>query len=627
MKLPELSELSVSRDTADVFGGYNHNLRIGDGEFYDMKNLTSQYYPVLSPRKPRGVYCVTETEPLGMIEKDALCYVTQADGHLYFHMNGHKNDLGATAVKDGTERTLVSMGAYVIVMPDKKYFNTKDSTDKGDIEAAYPPTAGTPESAYTTFTLCRADGESYTIDISSSDEPKGTEENPLKNGFTWLDTSQSPPSLKVYSEKSGLWSAAASTFIKITSYLIDESFSQYDGVTISGVDSGSKALDEALNGKTHVIYACGKAPETEEENGMGWIVVAGITEEPAYTQEGWITVKRQMPETDFIIESNNRLWGCRYGLNSEGRVVNEIYASKLGDFKNWSCFMGISTDSYYASLGTDGQFTGAAAYLGYPTFFKENCMHTVYGSFPAEYQIQDTACRGVQKGSEKSLAMVNEVLYYKSRTGICAYSGSLPAEISAALGEKAYSDAVGCAYKGKYYIAMKDVSDGQSVLFVYDTEKGLWHKEEGMPVRQFCPAYPAELNGGQQTALPRKDEIYYTDGTKRIKTLLGSGTPDEDRVSWMAETGILGISSPDKKYISRLAVRLSMDIGARIVFSVEYDSSGVWEQVSAVNGRTLKSFTLPIRPRRCDHFRLRIEGTGGAKIFSISKITEQGSDV
>ena len=41
MLLPTLDELGASREMTDVFLGYNHNLRIGAGEFYDMKNLTS----------------------------------------------------------------------------------------------------------------------------------------------------------------------------------------------------------------------------------------------------------------------------------------------------------------------------------------------------------------------------------------------------------------------------------------------------------------------------------------------------------------------------------------------------------------------------------------------------------
>ena len=45
MKLSMLREIPSTRSMIDVFRGYNHNLRIGEGEFYDMKNLTSAGYP------------------------------------------------------------------------------------------------------------------------------------------------------------------------------------------------------------------------------------------------------------------------------------------------------------------------------------------------------------------------------------------------------------------------------------------------------------------------------------------------------------------------------------------------------------------------------------------------------
>lgn len=595
MKLPALVELSTSRDMVDVFGGYNHNLRINEGEFYDMKNLTSAYYPILAPRKQRGVFKRTASNPLGLIEKDTLCYVRESGSNLYFVINGEEHDLGIVEPKNaGVERTLTSMGAYVIIMPDRKYINTVDTKDKGNIEAEYT----SPTGGKVTFTLCKADGTDYTIDATSPDEP---DVEKIKNGYIWLDTSQTPNSLKQYSTTNGMWSSIATTYIKISCPGIGDAFEEWDGVTISGVTVPS--LKDDINADM-VIYA--------KDN--DYIVVVGILEASQDTsQTDSITVERRMPEMDFIIESNNRLWGCRYGLNRKGETVNELYACKLGDFKNWTCYLGVSTDSYYVSLGTDGQFTGAISYLGYPIFFKENCLHTVYGSFPAEYQVQDTACRGVQKGSSKSLAMVNEVLYYKSRTGVCAYSGSLPSEVSSALGEKAYSNAIACYHKGKYYISMKDVSTGEYALFVCDTEKGLWHKEDNLQVRQFCAI---------------DEEIYYTDTEKNvIKTMFGTGTKDTAPISWMAETGIIGCTTPDKRYISRISVKMAIDIGASVMLSIQYDSSGVWETISMIHGHNLRTFTLPIRPKRCDHFKLRFEGEGEAKIFSISKITEQGSDM
>ena len=595
MKLPNLSELSTSRDIVDVFGGYNHNLRINEGEFYDMKNLTSAYYPILAPRKQRGVFTTVQTNPLGLIEKDSLCYVRESGGNLVFVMNGSEYDLGIVEPKNtGVERTLTSMGAYVIIMPDRKYINTINTTDKGNIEAKYE----SPKGANVTFQLCRADGTDYEIDSISPDEP---DVDNIKNGYIWLDTSQTPNSLKQYSTTNGMWSSITSTFVKIGCAGIGAAFEEWDGVTISGITVPT--LKDDFNADM-VIYA-------KDDN---YIVVVGIMPEGnVESQTDSITVERLMPEMDFIIESNNRLWGCRYGLNRKGDTVNELYACKLGDFKNWTCYAGISTDSYYVSLGTDGQFTGAISYLGYPIFFKENCLHTVYGNFPAEYQVQDTACRGVQKGSSKSLAMVNEVLYYKSRTGVCAYSGALPTEVSSVLGEKAYSNAVACYHKGKYYISMKDVSTSEYELFVCDTEKGLWHKEDNLQVVQFCAI---------------DEEIYYIDTDSNvIKTMFGTGTKDTAPIKWMAETGTIGCATPDKRYISRISVKMSIDIGASVMLSIQYDSSGVWETISMLRGHNLRTFTLPIRPKRCDHFKLRFDGEGEAKIFSISKITEQGSDV
>jgi hypothetical protein len=319
-----------------------------------------------------------------------------------------------------------------------------------------------------------------------------------------------------------------------------------------------------------------------------------------------------MPNMDFIIESENRLWGCRYGTDISGNVVNEIYASKLGDFKNWNCFMGLSTDSYAATVGTDGKFTGAITHLGFPLFFKEGFVHKIYGNYPANYQIQTTACRGVQKGCSKSLAIVNEILYYKSRSAVCAYDGSLPVEMSSALGDVVYSNAVAGTIGNKYYISMMDAS-GKYHLFVYDSARGMWHREDNTQAVAFCNC---------------RGELYYIDKADgKIKTILGSGDAAEEKIKWRAESGIIGTSSPDKKYISRLDIRLSIEVGTTIDIYIQYDSCGEWEHIHQMLGANLRSFSIPIRPQRCDHLQLRIDGEGSAKIFSITKSIEQGSEV
>lgn len=601
MKYPTLKELNTSREMIDVFGGYNHNLRIGEGEFYDMENLTSADYPVLSPRPPRGIYESLSDPPegktmpaFGMISKDAFCYVDDTD----FYIN--RNPVKGLTLDRYTEKTLISMGAYVIIMPDKVWVNTQPNEDEtytyGKIEAEKTINAGTA-----TFTLCKLDGEEYSIGSENIGDTAPTDP---ENMELWMDTSSTPHSLKQYSTTTDQWVSIATTYIKISFSGISDLtdlFADNDGVTITDIE------DTALSD-------LGNTPIVAWEVGSNYVIVTGILDEVIEQDCATypITITRKMPTMDFIIESENRLWGCRYGTALNGEVVNEIYASKLGDFKNWNSFAGISTDSYVASVGTDGQFTGAITHLGYPLFFKENCVHKVYGNYPANYQIQTTACRGVQKGCSKSLAIVNETLYYKSRSAVCAYDGSLPVEISSALGDMAYGDAVAGVLGNKYYISMRDANE-EYHLFVYDAAKGMWHREDNTQAVEFCNC---------------RGDLYYIDyADNQIKTVLGTGTLDTSAVKWMALTGVIGTDLPDKKYISRIVVRLSLEVGTTVIFSAEYDSSGEWEHLFTKSGTKLGSFSIPIRPKRCDHMRLRIEGQGVAKIYSICKTIEQGSDV
>ena len=596
MKYPKLKVLESSRQMVDTFRGYNHNLRISDGEFYNMKNMTSDCYPILSPRGERGTFA-KPANPQGMIAKDSLCYVDGSE----FVMDEYRIDMGLSTAAEDCPKRLVSMGAYVIILPDKKYINTADIADFGNIEAEVQTTA--PVS----FTLCRLDGSEYLTEYIQSDEPVDP-----ANMTLWIDTSTTPHTLKQWAESSGMWVQIATTYVKITSAGIGIPFEKYDGITISGLKGAAlhdNASGELIANTDEIAAFDGSAVVWDK--GDNYIVITGLLDVSTTISDS-ITIARKMPNMDFVVESNNRLWGCRYGVAVNGEVVNEIYASKLGDFKNWNCFMGISTDSWVGSVGSDGQFTGAITHLGYPLFFKENVLHKVYISGSGGHGIQDTACRGVQKGCDRSLAIVNEVLYYKARHAVCAYDGSLPVEISSAMGDEYYGNAVAGAHGNKYYISMQNTTGQDYNLFVYDTAKGIWHREDETQVDAFCSC---------------RDEMYFIDHADgSIKTVHGTGEKSADPVEWMVQTGPLGTGMPDMKYISRLTVRLSLEEEATADFYIQYDSIGQWDKLCTVEGTHLRSYAVPIRPRRCDHFRLRIQGQGDAKIYSMTKTIEQGSD-
>jgi hypothetical protein len=401
--------------------------------------------------------------------------------------------------------------------------------------------------------------------------------------------------LKQYSFSSGTWSSIATTYVKISANGIGENYDVGDSVTISGAEVPS------LNGSFIIM--------SKDDN---YIVVTGLIDE-VKTQTTPLKVERRMPDMDFVVEANNRLWGCKYGIVNIGgteKVVNEIYACKLGDFKNWYCYQGVASDSYAVMVGSDGAFTGAVTYLGYPIFFKEGYAHKIYGNYPANYQVQTTALRGVQKGCSKSLVIVNEVLYYKARSGIVAYTGSLPTEVSGALGDKTYSNAVAGHLNNKYYISMQD-AEGEHHLFVYDTKKNLWHREDYTEIIDFCTC--------------RGDLYFINYDENQIQTVGGTGRLIDNAIEWEAETGFLGTDTPDKKYISRLDIRMQLAADSTVTFYAEYDSSGEWEYLFSMVGKNLQSFSVPVRPKRCDHLRLKVVGEGEAKIFSICKTIEWGS--
>ena len=587
---PTVASPSTQRHVTDVFRGYDHNPRIAEGNFYHMENLTSDRYPLLSNRRPRG-HIADLTAPQGLLGKGQLAYIDA--GHLYyggldvtayFHAQG-------LMISDGPKQ-LVSMGAYLIIYPDKLYMNTEDFSDCGSMEAYYSTQAGDE----ITYTICTADGEDYGVPVVSDTEPPEP-----KGGDLWIDSSSVPHSLMRYSAQSGMWAAIPTVYVKIAAKGIGTGFRAYDGVTVQGAESEAADVNAQLSALcgSKVIYA----------RGEDYIVVTGLLD-VAYTQTaGTLTVSRTMPDVDYLTEAGNRLWGCKYGLVN-GKTVNEIYCCALGDFRNWNRFLGISTDSYAASVGTDGPWTGAVTHLGYPIFFKEHCMHKVYVSAAGAHSIVETACRGVERGSERSLTVVGERLLYRSPAGIMVYDGSLPQCISGALGETVYRNAAAGALGDKYYVSMTD-EGGAAHLFVYDTRRGFWHREDDTRVLWFAR---------------KGSELYFIDDKGGLWCVCGSEGDLEGDVCWQADTGIMGYATVEQKYVSRFLLRMRLEEGASMDAFIRYDSCGDWHHAGHAEGGGLSTFLLPVRPRRCDHFELRLQGVGDVCLYSFARVFEKGSD-
>lgn len=591
MLYPIVKETKTYNLMTTEFGGYNHSLKPREGEFFDTENITTDYYPIASGRKKRGIVRRLNS-PSGMTAKDSLIYADGAD--LYY--NGKKVDgLVLSTEKEKCPKKFVSMGAYLCIFPDNLYLNTADMTDFGSMEMSWEA----EESTSVKYSICKGDGAEYGKTTVADEAPKDAE-----NWDLWIDSSTDTHILKQYSKNMNMWVEIATVYVKIEAKGIGQRIEKGDGIRISGCKySGEneyiKKQIEALN-----------STFTVKERGDNHIVVTGLLDE-TYTQNGGVNVTRKVPKMDYVTECQNRLWGCYYGLE-DGKTVNEIFCCKLGDFKNWEVYSGISTDSFKASCGTDGVWTGAVTYLGYPLFFKENYVHKVYISSGGAHQIVSMAIDGVQKGSDTSFAIVNDYLFYKSKTGINRFDGTQAVNISSDLGNEQYCDAVGGRLGEKYYVSMKDINEKWH-LFVYDVKRGLWIREDNTMALYF-----ADID----------NELYYIDGdSNELKTINGTEGKEEDKFPWKIVFGDIGYEYFQKKYLSRFNIRMSLEEDGWAEIYTEYDSNGIWEKRGTINGTGIsRTFTLPIIPRRCDHIRIKIEGSGEFKLYSISKILEIGSD-
>ena len=320
------------------------------------------------------------------------------------------------------------------------------------------------------------------------------------------------------------------------------------------------------------------------------------------TEANAVTVAREVPDFTCVCESSNRLWGA---------AENTIYASSLGDPLTFYNYEGLSTDAFAVAVGTDGAFTGCIAYSSNVLFFKEHVLHKVLGGMPSEYRVYDYTVPGVQSGSQKSLAVNNEILFYKGVDGVYAYTGSTPSLISSNFGLRRFQNASAGADGIHYYISMQDVETEAWSLYVYDTQTGIWLREDETHVIDFAR---------QDTVLhflnASDGDIYATE----------QDDADEGRFPWEAVFFPLDDTVYGKRGYSKLWLKLELSAGAWCRAELSEDG-GPWHDAGIWSDSERQTVTAPVFPRRCDTFRLRLSGLGRCVIKSIVREFDVGSEV
>ncbi|MBE6704215.1 MAG: hypothetical protein E7583_03040 [Ruminococcaceae bacterium] len=613
------------------FRGYNATPARMNSEMSEMTNLSSGYYPYLSPRRSRNA--IQLPEGLEKIDK-----VFRANGKLTFIADGKLWYDGRVVgyVDKDTEKSIAICNGKICIAPDLVFYDyINDIFGRMDGRVSIVPGYGRclelcgnemrvvrdissliredfPWQDYLkvgdsirmwNFTDAafnpRANGEYHVLSFSENGEcvyldndfgtdalyPNTTivinnkdvlvfemndilvDQSTNKITFSFHDGNFGAPSNVIYGMR------------KFAKYFFP--FTEGDVLKIGNISDGEDIGDEATE---YVITDIGISSTQTEFTFSGSQIV------PTKVGDGGaITITRTVPKLSFICENDNRL----FGVCSDD---NTVVASRLGHPLNFRYFSGTSMDSFSVEVGSDGEFTGIAPYAGDIVLFKERHIHLLSGSKPSMYRLQGIETYGCQRGCSESICSLSGRLFYKSLRGVYVFSGSFPECISKKLGEGMYTEAFAADDDRRYYISMKD-QKGVRHLYVYDTDYGFWYIEDGTDTVSMC-----ELSG----------DIYIADRDNCFRINDG-----DEAVRWSAVLGPFDLYSEKKKIVSSIAVRYSLFPGSSMRIEISYDG-GAFEMMKEVFYCIDTALVCEIPIRRCDGFSIRLSGNGDVRIKGIS---------
>ena len=362
-------------------------------------------------------------------------------------------------------------------------------------------------------------------------------------------------------------------------------------------------------------YACSPLTPAETYSGAApkKLCFEPVDQDNMFHGELNVTISKKWPELEGLFADSNRLWGWS---------GNTIYASKLGDPSNFFFFDGTADSAWSLELQTAGPITGGVSVHGYPTFFKEHRRYRIYGSTPESYQLSEQDCHGVLAGCADAMVVLDGALYYVSRIGVMLDSGSIPTLISQALGEIRLHNAVGCGAGTEVHFTGQDAS-GDWQTFLFETRSGIWLREGSHRIESYAAV------GGKVFAAERMGE----QGSEHLRLVCYGAGPWS---GFAAETPVLSrvVSNdwtneePNRKRIHRVQLRFTVAAGATLTVSVKYDSTTAWRTVGTITGDGVKqSHYFPVMLRRCDHFALKLEGSGAWELESLALETRNGSAI
>lgn len=359
----------------------------------------------------------------------------------------------------------------------------------------------------------------------------------------------------------------------------------YDGVTKGTVSAGAKSIVELS--QNIVIFPDKKVYDVPNNTfnsfGSGTYPAAG-----------------SVPDIDYACTLDNRIWGVK---------DDNIYCCALGDYSDWTSFVNPDgsvneAGAWQVDTGSNGNFTGIASYKGTNLVFKVDRVWKRYGDYPSNFQFVEISQLGCV--NHKSICEVNNILFWLSPKGVVAYTGGVPEVISEDLNEN-YSSAVAGGDGRRYYISLYNGTAYK--LYVYDTWTGVWLQEDTLNVKEFV------YLGDIIYALASDNKIYkFNDGTESVSSSFETKKYTEEYSG--------------KKAHSELFLRVDLNAGAELKVYVKYDNGSytLVKALSATNATGLTVLKVPLKLKACQHFQLKLEGTGEYRIHQLQRKLVVGED-
>lgn len=612
MILPRLPYREQKRKKQIItFGGINYSRNYSEGELLESEGLTSEQFPCLTQRKGR-IGTTTYAAPTALYARGKLAVVS---GTNFYYDNTAKGTVTAGA------KQMCTIGNKIIIFPDKKYYDTETGVF-GSLGSSYTRPGASAVFAANSITF----KEGYYSDV-------------VAGGFTVLynpstDTVDSWSGTFTIDQSTGKYTYNSHSDITYGDIVVGTVFflnfpdnTQYYKVTaVSTYETGETTYVDITYEKhtsTYVFYSnvadyfnIGDAVKisgctTFPANNLSIAIIRDVedyklTFDDALftegTETGTLVVSRDIPDLDYVCEDSNRIWG------TDG---NTIFASALGDPFNFYYYDYLTIDSYAVAVGSEGAFTGCVGFGGGVLFFKENCVHKIIGAYPAAYSLYTYTIQGVQTGCAKSLAIINENLYYKGVNGFYVYSGGSPTLISANLGTKKFINAVAGTDGERYYVSMQDDDTDKWGIYVFDTRRGIWMRESE------THAYDFAYNDGI---------LYYLDAVAKRIYKTGQGYTSETALVWSATFCPFYEVVFNRKCYSKLYLRVELSTGSTMKAEISVDD-GAYTEAWSSDANTKGTVMIPIIPTRCDKFSIRLSGTGEFIVHSLMREYTLGSEV